>query len=454
MKKQVRLLIVLVTIMALLASVVVFAVPGNGGGKDVLHGYEKQLKNFTMIDGNRIRLNKSGVDFDTPPVIKEGRTLIPVRAIMEAMGAIVTWDNDEKIATIISADGLIIIKFYLDEEDDGLITVTEDGVTTSVSLDVKHGLYNNRTYVPLRFLAETLGLKVGYNNSNGQISIDSEPVLSPKKVTYELMEDVPLTVDVDVILNGYEFMGIEGLTSGVEYTTSGAITVQLKKSYIETLVAEETEFNFVFEKDTVEVTKTFELKLKYNDEDFDEPVLSPKKVEYASKGEIPDTVDVNVTLNGYEFSGIEGLVYDTHYTTSGAIVVHLDKTYVESLTNEETKLRFMFQKGAIALQKEFELKLTYNYESEKPVLTPEEAEYMGSNIVIDVDYNGFTLLGISHKGTLLAADTDYTVSGDWVTLKTSYLDSLEDDEAKLHFLFEKDGEFASVKFEVEMEEDD
>ena len=41
-----------------------------------------------------------------------------------------------------------------------------------VTIDAPPGLINNRTFVPLRFIAEELGLEVGYNPDTGMIDID------------------------------------------------------------------------------------------------------------------------------------------------------------------------------------------------------------------------------------------------------------------------------------------
>ena len=44
-----------------------------------------------FIDGKQ-------VEFDVPPMLNGGRTLVPMRAVFEALGAEVTWDNDTNTA--------------------------------------------------------------------------------------------------------------------------------------------------------------------------------------------------------------------------------------------------------------------------------------------------------------------------------------------------------------------
>ncbi len=51
--------------------------------------------------------NKANFKFDTPPVIKDGRTLIPVRAITQGFGAELTYDQESQLVTITKGDTVI-----------------------------------------------------------------------------------------------------------------------------------------------------------------------------------------------------------------------------------------------------------------------------------------------------------------------------------------------------------
>lgn len=111
-------------------------------------------------------INKRGkFKFDIPPVIKEGRTLIPVRAISEGFGAQVDWDGENKIVTIIKGETTITLKL-----DDRTATVNGE----EVELDAAAELMNNRTVVPLRFIAESLGLKVDWDEEAETIELDED----------------------------------------------------------------------------------------------------------------------------------------------------------------------------------------------------------------------------------------------------------------------------------------
>jgi hypothetical protein len=113
----------------------------------------------------RIRVRGMNLKFDVPPVIKEGRTLIPVRAVMNGLGAQVEWNGETKTVTITRGDKVIVLNLATGET-----TVNGEVIT----IDVPAQSINNRTFVPLRFIAQTLGETVNYDDNTGDISIGDE----------------------------------------------------------------------------------------------------------------------------------------------------------------------------------------------------------------------------------------------------------------------------------------
>ena len=106
--------------------------------------------------------------FDLPPVIKEGRTLIPIRALSEAYGFEVNWDAETKKITITKGDK--VLELYVDKKE-----AYVNG--EKVDLDVPPTMYNvnsdnARTVVPLRFIVETMGLDVNWDADTQTIDID------------------------------------------------------------------------------------------------------------------------------------------------------------------------------------------------------------------------------------------------------------------------------------------
>ena len=88
---------------------------------------------------------------DAAPYIANDRTYVPFRALGEALGAKVVWDNDARTVTYILGDTTIVMTI-------GDTTYTINGVEKS--MDVAPEITGDRTYVPVRFVAEGLGFKV------------------------------------------------------------------------------------------------------------------------------------------------------------------------------------------------------------------------------------------------------------------------------------------------------
>ncbi|MBA1333696.1 MAG: N-acetylmuramoyl-L-alanine amidase [Firmicutes bacterium] len=106
---------------------------------------------------------KVNFKFDTPPVIKGSRTLIPVRAIVQAFGAGVAWDQETQTVTISKDDKEIVLTL-------GSSTIYVNG--EEYEIDAPAELINNRTFVPLRFLIHNFGLKVKWDEDTQTIEID------------------------------------------------------------------------------------------------------------------------------------------------------------------------------------------------------------------------------------------------------------------------------------------
>lgn len=100
-----------------------------------------------------VRLHGQEVQWPVPPVIKEGRTLVPVRALCNGLGATVDWDPETSTITITKGD--TVIKLALDSR-----VFTINGEVQE--LDVPAQLISNSTFVPLRFVSQALRQQVNY----------------------------------------------------------------------------------------------------------------------------------------------------------------------------------------------------------------------------------------------------------------------------------------------------
>ncbi|SHJ31715.1 copper amine oxidase N-terminal domain-containing protein [Desulfofundulus thermosubterraneus] len=110
-----------------------------------------------IVDGRAL-------SFDVSPVIENSRTLVPIRAIFEALGADVSWDDITQSITV--TKGTTKIKLTIDQ-------VTAYKNDLPVILDVPVRIINNRTFVPLRFVSEALESKVNWDVASQTITIIS-----------------------------------------------------------------------------------------------------------------------------------------------------------------------------------------------------------------------------------------------------------------------------------------
>ena len=111
-----------------------------------------------------VKLDGNSIVFDQPPIIESGRTLVPVRAIFEALGATVDWLPETR--TVVSIKGDVTVRLQIDS-----VFATVNG--SEITLDVPAQIVNGRTLVPLRFVGESFGLSVGWIGEIRQVTLDS-----------------------------------------------------------------------------------------------------------------------------------------------------------------------------------------------------------------------------------------------------------------------------------------
>jgi len=99
---------------------------------------------------------------DVPPIIRNDRTMLPIRFVAEALGAEVAWDGALNIVTITKDD--MQIKIFIGSK---IAFVNE----TAVELDAPAFIENSRTYLPLRFVAENLGATVTWDAETQEVTI-------------------------------------------------------------------------------------------------------------------------------------------------------------------------------------------------------------------------------------------------------------------------------------------
>ncbi len=178
-----------------------------------------------------IWINGEKVESEVDPVTENDRTLVPLRAIFEAMGAEVSWDDASQTAKV-AADG-ITIQVVIDD-----VVMKKNG--EDVILDVPARLINDRTMVPVRAISEGIGADVDWNEEEQKVLItyqkqEDEKADEPydtmkvigrrvqqheiegyKVVWYESVDTVRLPIkDVDGNVVAYETKNMDGELIGV-----------------------------------------------------------------------------------------------------------------------------------------------------------------------------------------------------------------------------------------------
>ena len=144
-------------------------------------------------DDIKVLVNGKSLTMDQPPVLVNDRTLVPVRAIFEALGARVDWNNDTNTATGKLNGTTVEIQI-----ENTVAKVNGKDVT----LDVPAKLISDRTLVPVRFISESLGAKVDWNNDTQTVIITTEE--NAKVITFDDVASLTAEKDFQVGCSCFE----------------------------------------------------------------------------------------------------------------------------------------------------------------------------------------------------------------------------------------------------------
>lgn len=115
-----------------------------------------------------IVVNGLKIQPQTPPVIVDGRTLVPLRAISEALGCDVAWDGATKGITLTDGDYL----YFTWIGRDHAFKTSSMALEGSTVMDVSPTIMNDYTMVPLRAISEMFGAEVDWNQETSTVTVD------------------------------------------------------------------------------------------------------------------------------------------------------------------------------------------------------------------------------------------------------------------------------------------
>jgi len=182
----------------------------------------------------KIMLDGQPMSFEVAPQIDNNRVLVPLRAIFEAMGAVVEWNQATQTATATRGDIKVVLPL-------NSTTPTVNG--TVWKLDVPAKVVQQRTLAPLRFVGEALGGTATWDAANFTVILNSPsaiPVqlegvkISSVRDAGGLKIIMESAVQMETHINGttgkviYEFTDrqIDGTSTLKEYLGAQLVTVQ------------------------------------------------------------------------------------------------------------------------------------------------------------------------------------------------------------------------------------
>jgi len=123
---------------------------------------------FALEQPREIRVLIDGlpVTFDVQPVIQDNRTMVPFRAVAEALNVKISWDDPAQ--TVNASDGKTTIRLQI-----GNSTAYRN--EKPITLDVPPFILDGRTLIPLRFFSEAFGCSVAWDTVAYNVKITSPP---------------------------------------------------------------------------------------------------------------------------------------------------------------------------------------------------------------------------------------------------------------------------------------
>lgn len=161
----------------------------------------------------KILINGKELQSADKAVIVDGRTLVPLRAIGEAMGCKVTWLNSAQTANLENETTKVAMKIGSTVVSKLKRVNTE--VQSKIVIDVPPQLINDKTYIPLRAFAEALDAVVGWDGTSNTVMIVYDTTLKyAGNFTVETFAGNGERQKHDGVISNMSFISPEAVTVG------------------------------------------------------------------------------------------------------------------------------------------------------------------------------------------------------------------------------------------------
>jgi len=115
-----------------------------------------------QIGNPHLMIQDTKIELEAPPVLENGYTLLPIRAVIEALGGTVGWnEQEEKISLSLKNDSVVLRLGEKGAVVNGKMTL----------MDIAPTIVNGRTMVPLRFILESFNCTINWNSGTQEILI-------------------------------------------------------------------------------------------------------------------------------------------------------------------------------------------------------------------------------------------------------------------------------------------
>ena len=118
-----------------------------------------------------LKINGKKISTISAPVVIDNRTLVPARAVLEALGATVTWEQNTQ-------------KIYADMENINIVFQIDNDVALvngkELAMEVGPKIISNATMIPVRFAAELLGYDVEWDSESNSVVMKTSEKKNPQ----------------------------------------------------------------------------------------------------------------------------------------------------------------------------------------------------------------------------------------------------------------------------------
>lgn len=146
-----------------------------------LNSVKIDKKDVKVLDAN-VLVNGSPIQSDFTPYVTKGRTFVPVRELTEGLGAEVNWDGENMTVEIKFGEKTILLKINSDVTYvDGKKKIVEEDQVPKLALYGSPRV-ETKTMIPLRFVSETLGYNVSWDEKTSTVLIATGENISSEVV--------------------------------------------------------------------------------------------------------------------------------------------------------------------------------------------------------------------------------------------------------------------------------